>query len=204
MKSQPCHAACASHASLLDSAEWSAPTLTPKPWERACLLLCHGKFEHLQLCMDRSTRVGDGGACAPVNFSRQHWTRWWLSGNYKPSNNMCMQGVRFTAALVEGGAYLLAANGPELFATSLKLQSIHVENALAAHGAGTVAAQATSATNRLLNYVHSCCLRFPLDDCIGLAEASLLAQQGQVTTCRTVRLHIATGARFTVSWCELY
>lgn len=104
-----------------------------------------------------------------------------------------MQGPRFTAAAVEGGTYLLAANGHELFATSLKLQSIHVENALAEHGAAADTSAATSDTNRLLNYIHSCCLRFPLDDCIGLAEATQHAQKGGTTVCRTVRLHMATG-----------
>ena len=108
-----------------------------------------------------------------------------------------MQGVRFSAAAVEGSAYLLAANGNELYATALKLQSINVENALSKHGSAADASKAASPANRLLNYIHSCCLRFPLDDCIGLAEASQLAQRGEATACRTVRLHIATRAPLT-------
>ena len=89
---------------------------------------------------------------------------------------------------------MLAANGPDIYATRLKLQSINVENSLAKHGGAADFSASTSAANRLLNYVHSCCLRFPLDDCIGLAEASQRAQRGEATACRTVRLHIATRA----------
>lgn len=105
-----------------------------------------------------------------------------------------MQGVRFSAASVEGSAYLLAANGNELYATALELQSVSVKNNLSKHGGSADTSKATSAANRLLNYVHSCCLRFPLDDCIGLAEASQRAQRREATACRTVRLHIATRA----------
>lgn len=105
-----------------------------------------------------------------------------------------MQGPRFTTACVDGDTFLLAANGNDLYTTALKLQSIHVENTLAKHGVAGDGAQAASATNRLLNYVHSCCLRFPLDDCIGLAEAAQCAQRGENTVCLTVRLHIATRA----------
>lgn len=107
--------------------------------------------------------------------------------------NLMVQGPRFLAAAVDGATYLLAANGDQIVAASMQLQSIHVENALAEHGASAAASGAGSATNRLLNYVHSCCLRFPLDDCIGLSQASQHAQCGGSTTCRNVRLHIATG-----------
>eukprot|EP00892_Ulva_mutabilis_P011345 jgi/Ulvmu1/8583/UM045_0026.1 len=102
------------------------------------------------------------------------------------------QGPRFTVATVDGDTFLLAANGNELYTTNLKLQSINVENTLAKHGAASDTCEAASAANRLLNYVHSCCLRFPVDDCLGLAEAAQRAKRGEDTVCRTVRLHIAT------------
>lgn len=106
-----------------------------------------------------------------------------------------VQGPQFTVAAVDRATYLLAANGPEIFATALQLQSIHVENALAEDGAGATTCMNFPPTNQLLNYVYSCCLRFPLDDCIGLSQASQLAHLGGGTSCSTVRLHIATGVR---------
>ena len=91
-------------------------------------------------------------------------------------------------ARVDDNTYLLAAHGDSTYSTPLKLQSINVENALSCTGAAAPTSEGLLAGNKLLDYVHSCCLRFPLDDSVSLhlAEAAQLA--GKPQDCRVVNL----------------
>lgn len=108
---------------------------------------------------------------------------------------MMLQGTRFTVTSVNKRTYLLAACGTQVLAVGLTVQSINVENALTTHASISITADAAPATNKMLNYVHTCCVRFPLDNCIGVAEASQHAKSEYgASRCRNVRLHVATCA----------
>ena len=106
---------------------------------------------------------------------------------------MMLQGTRFTVTSVNKRTYILAAYDTQVLAVGVTIQSINVENALTAHAGISITADAAPATNKLLNYVHSCCVRFPLDNCIGMAEAPQQAKSDHgALRCRNVRLHVAT------------
>jgi hypothetical protein len=81
-------------------------------------------------------------------------------------NDRCMQGVAFTITKMAGIAYLLAANGSSITAVQLNIQSVHIEYTLTGADTAMAAPQGPPRVNRLLNYVHSMCERFPIDDCI--------------------------------------
>lgn len=96
------------------------------------------------------------------------------------------QGVAFTTTLMGGTAYLLAANGSFITALQLDIQSVRVEYTLKGAAAAAKAASiGPPRVNKLLNYVHSMCERFPVDDCIRIA-----LHHG---SCRTVPLQCITG-----------
>jgi hypothetical protein len=102
------------------------------------------------------------------------------------------QGTRFTACSMAGKAFLLASHGQEVQAAELAIQSILVENALEAAEDTAASAAAAPPINRLLNYFHSTCDRFPVDDCIGTAGAKRSDSHS-----RTVRIHCCTGVHVT-------
>ena len=82
---------------------------------------------------------------------------------------------------------MLAANGNEVFARPLCVQSVRAEYTFKSDAAATTTADSCGPTrvNKLLNYVHSMCERFPVDDCVRMAL--------QNTPCRTVPLQCITG-----------
>jgi hypothetical protein len=82
------------------------------------------------------------------------------------SNAFRMQGVAFTVTKMGGIAYLLAANGSSITSVQLEIQSVHIEYTLTGAGTAMAAPQGPPRGNKLLNYVHSMCVRFPIDDCI--------------------------------------
>jgi hypothetical protein len=98
-----------------------------------------------------------------------------------------MQGVAFTATTMGGVAYLLAANGSDITALQLDIQSVRVEYTLKGASTTKAASQGPPRANKLLNYVHSMCERFPIDDCIRIA-----LHEGP---CRNVSLQCITGVR---------
>jgi hypothetical protein len=102
-----------------------------------------------------------------------------------------VQGTRFGMALVDGVHYLTAAHGTAVLSSPLAVRSITVENSLQATGAGADAGSQVPPVNWLLNYFHSVCERFPLDDAISVLEAK--ASRGQ--SARVVALRICCGAR---------
>jgi hypothetical protein len=105
-----------------------------------------------------------------------------------------VQGPVFTTAAFGETTCLLAANGHEVLAVALQIQSVSVVNTLASDGGLPKASQQTPAVNKLLNYFHSACRRFPVDDCISLSQAKRQGRAG--VTRRVVKLHHCTGAQW--------
>lgn len=98
-----------------------------------------------------------------------------------------MQGVTFATTEIGGTCYLLAAHGPNISTLCLDIQSIRNEYAVTSGGGGEAAARTPPRANKLLNYVHSMCEKFPVDDCLSVAAG--------VEQCRTVSLSFVTGAQ---------
>ena len=98
-----------------------------------------------------------------------------------------MQDVAFTTTDVGGTCYLLAAYGTTVSTLTLDIQSVRNEYALMSGTAGE-ATRTTPRVNKLLNYVHSMCEKFPVDDCLTVAAG--------VEECRTVSLSFVTGTCF--------
>jgi hypothetical protein len=96
-----------------------------------------------------------------------------------------MQGVTFATTEVGGSCYLLAADGSDITTLSLNIQSVRNEYSLT-NGVSCDATRAPPRVNKLLNYVHSMCEKFPIDDCLSVAAG--------VEDCRTVSLSFVTGA----------
>jgi hypothetical protein len=95
---------------------------------------------------------------------------------------------------MEERTYLLAACSGRIASVELTLQSINVENALACTGAPAPASEQLLPGNRVLNYLHSCCLRFPLDNSIRVALAKQARLAGRPLGCRIVKLVMLNGA----------
>ena len=83
-----------------------------------------------------------------------------------------------------GTCYLLAAHGATVSTLTLDIQSVRHEYALTSGAAGE-AARTPPRVNKLLNYVHSMCEKFPVDDSLSIAAG--------VEECRTVQLSFVTG-----------
>lgn len=101
-----------------------------------------------------------------------------------------MQGTRFGLALVNGALHLTAAHGASVLTSPLTVRSVAVENSLQAEGDADAAAERVPQVNKLLNYFHSTCERFPLDD--ALSAVSLKGVSGH--SARVVSLHMCGGA----------
>lgn len=108
-----------------------------------------------------------------------------------------MQGTVFTAAAIGGRLHVLAAHGTDTYAAALEISGISDGKSLAKRG--TVDAVAPPAANAMLNYLHSACHRFPLDDCLRIAAAEVERDRPHCSSAappnqaRGVNVHIVTG-----------
>lgn len=99
-----------------------------------------------------------------------------------------LQGVKFTTTEIGGVPYLLAANNAEITEIRLQIKSTASLYQVKADSEDQAKGPALPESNRLLNYVHSSCKRFPVDDSLSILSAS----KG---SCRTVTLQCVTGAQ---------
>ena len=106
-----------------------------------------------------------------------------------------MQGTRFGIMQIGGKSYLSAAHGTSVFTSPLTIHSISVENSLHTDSTEAQAAEAVPPVNKMLNYVHSMCDRFPLDDALSAVQARVGSSQA-----RTVHLRMCCGAQHIPVW----
>ena len=101
-----------------------------------------------------------------------------------------LQGTRFGLATIDNVLHLAASHGDIVILVPLVVRGIAVENMLQAEGPAAEAVPQTPRVNRLLNYFHSTCERFPLDD--SLSSLALTADNKHCE--RVVTLHLCCGA----------
>ena len=98
----------------------------------------------------------------------------------------CLQGTHFGVATIDRSVYLSASCGEGITTVPLHVESVTIENSLQAAGHDIAGDSKMPVVNKRLNYFHSMCDRFPLDDALSLKSKGRRK--------RTVQLHLCSGA----------
>jgi hypothetical protein len=103
-----------------------------------------------------------------------------------------VQDTVFGVSVIAGQQYLTAASGERVVTVPLHVRSVSVENSLQTKAEQASEEDKTPSMNRLLNYFHSMCERFLIDDALQMAQR----RQGKqsLTGARKVSLHMVNGA----------
>jgi hypothetical protein len=103
-----------------------------------------------------------------------------------------MQGTVFGVSVIVGQQYLSAASPTGIVTVPLHVRSVSVENSLQTTAAQAHEVDKTPGINKLLNYFHSMCERFPIDNTLQVASSQQADQM--VLGPRKVSLHMVNGA----------
>jgi hypothetical protein len=105
-----------------------------------------------------------------------------------------MQSTVFGMSAIAGQQYLSAACEARVVTVPLAVTSVSVENSLQSTAGHAREADKTPRLNKFLNYFHSLCERFPVDDALKIAESRWLQVKGSSDGPRKVSLHMVNSA----------